>query len=423
MAFCEHFNKQTNELEIYNILEDEMSKYKTLNHEKIQWNLVYQSSLEILTSHSLDMKICNYFTLACLHLNQVEYFNQLLEFLVFLNKIFKSDSENLEESRFAITNQKKRFIAAMKNFVDEVNKSDFHLAKTEEFNAVFKELGAILECSFPELKNTSSTPTNNQENKSITNQTHHANTKEININSLDDREYRIFCEKITLELLENDLDNPNAYAMFFEAMWGRIHSLPPNNNNITHIRYPDSHLIRLLKNDNENYPEQIKFFVKNLILQPFWIDGLQIFCEVLEKNHKENLCKTFKLSVNSFLKKFQNLKNLKFQNGENLCSNSALQYFAKDLYSDKETQPKSKKKQSKLSIEQHLLQLNKENSDNSLYSNLNAFMEMSQLFEENQMNQNAKAIYSYLVDKMENTLLKDYLKEYYLSIQQKLKKD
>ncbi|WP_179854171.1 type VI secretion system ImpA family N-terminal domain-containing protein, partial [Helicobacter pullorum] len=83
MNFYDYLKLESNleSLQDYHLLETEMAKYKTLNHSNIQWEIVYELSLEILQSHSLDMKFCLYLTLACIQLNNEEKFGVLLEFL------------------------------------------------------------------------------------------------------------------------------------------------------------------------------------------------------------------------------------------------------------------------------------------------------------------------------------------------------
>ncbi|EAI6671343.1 nucleobase:cation symporter, partial [Campylobacter coli] len=42
MYFCDQLKNNLDELQEFQLLEDEMSKYKTLNHENISWDKVYQ---------------------------------------------------------------------------------------------------------------------------------------------------------------------------------------------------------------------------------------------------------------------------------------------------------------------------------------------------------------------------------------------
>lgn len=42
MCFFNHLGENLEHLETYHLLENEMSKYKTLNHEHIKWDKVYE---------------------------------------------------------------------------------------------------------------------------------------------------------------------------------------------------------------------------------------------------------------------------------------------------------------------------------------------------------------------------------------------
>ncbi|EAH4572125.1 nucleobase:cation symporter, partial [Campylobacter lari] len=88
MIFCDHYEENLENLEIFHLLEEEMTKYKTLNHEKIQWDKVYEYSLDILQNNSMDMKIFAYFSLSCLTLNNEECFKIFLEIIIFTEKLF-----------------------------------------------------------------------------------------------------------------------------------------------------------------------------------------------------------------------------------------------------------------------------------------------------------------------------------------------
>ena len=78
MFFTIIYKDNLENLQEYQFLEDEMSKYKTLNHQNISWDKVYEHSQFILKSYSFGVKICNYFLLACFNLNNEECFHQLL---------------------------------------------------------------------------------------------------------------------------------------------------------------------------------------------------------------------------------------------------------------------------------------------------------------------------------------------------------
>ncbi|KQI62905.1 hypothetical protein Y862_09605, partial [Campylobacter jejuni CVM 41902] len=100
----------------FQLLEDEMSKYKTLNHENISWDKVYQYSQFILLNHSLDFKICNYFLLSCFNLNNEECFEKLLLLFQHLKKL-------IDENNAYILAQKRKIQNFIQNFIQEYNKT------------------------------------------------------------------------------------------------------------------------------------------------------------------------------------------------------------------------------------------------------------------------------------------------------------
>ncbi|WP_297814132.1 type VI secretion system domain-containing protein [uncultured Helicobacter sp.] len=426
MTYSDYLSKDLSHLESFNILEDEMSKYKTLNHENINWDIVYRYSLDILKNASIEAKICNYFLLSCINLNKEDCFIELSCLLKFLKDFLKNNPQSLDEN--VLNTQKKKIKDTIALFILETNRLKLFIPKQilTELNENIMDIGNIINHKFNSLEVAQDISTSNANKESLFDT--HTNTianKLIDLETINDREYRGFYLNLSLDLLNNDLNNLNAYAFFFEAMWGKIKKMPPHTEGITQIRFPDSSLINLLQNSKEDASElaQIQNFIKNLVLNPFWFEGLQLFHKLLVLQRKDNVCKIFIIFVNNFLNKFQEITKLKFENGEFLCNISVFNYFLKNEELNGQQKFQKSKIQSKTkakSLEEALLKINKENSNGSLFSNMNALIEMAKLFDEKGMEQNAKIIYLHLKEKLENTLLKDYLEEYYLFIQGKI---
>ncbi|TLD80006.1 nucleobase:cation symporter [Helicobacter sp. MIT 11-5569] len=426
MAYSNSSSKDLFHLESFNLLEDEMSKYKTLNHESINWDMVYQYSLDILKNTSMDAKICNYFILSCINLNKEDCFIELSCLLNFLKGFLENNPQSLNEN--TLNTQKKKIKDAIALFILETNRLKLCISKQvlTELNKTIMDIGNIINHKFNSLEIAQDISPSNTNKESLSNT--HTNTianKLTDLDNINDREHRELYLKLSLDLLKNDLNNLNAYTFFFEAMWGKIKKMPLHAEGITQIRYPDSSLIGLLQNPKENISEleQIQNCIKNLVLNPFWFEGLQLFHELLVSQKRDNVCKIFTIFVNNFLNKFQEITKLKFENGEFLCNASTFNYFSKNeesksqqKFSKSKTHPKTK------SLEEAFLNINKENSNGSLFSNINALIAMAKLFDEKEMKQNANIIYLHLKEKLENTLLKDYLEEYYLFIQGKINK-
>lgn len=421
MQFVSHLNDSLDSLEIFHLLEDEMAKYKTLNHKHIKWDKVYEYSLSILQEYSIDSRICNYFVLSCIALNNEESFKTLWKLFESLANTLQNYSQKTEDTHSPNT-QSKKLKNIIEHFITEANRLNFSYSSqtAKDLNHIFGILGEILECEFKEIQ------IREVQKKEILSPTSHSTqaqlrTQPLETTSLNDREYRIFFSNLAFELLENNQNNLNAYAIFIEAMWGRIRTLPAHREHITEITYPDKNLIQILLQDNPNELEHIKCFMSNLTLNPFWIEGLKLFCDFLHKHQKINASKLLHTLAKEFLTQFKEISHLKFSNGESMCPTQILNYFFKQDSDSSYIKPPAKKNKQNNNIDDILLNINAQNN-NSLAAHINALIEIAKLFEEKNMHNNAKTLYIQLKDLMEKTPLKDYLLEDYSKITIKSKK-
>ncbi|ENQ6620217.1 type VI secretion system domain-containing protein [Campylobacter lari] len=413
MIFCDHYEENLENLEIFHLLEEEMAKYKTLNHEKIQWDKVYEYSLDILQNNSMDMKIFAYFSLSCLALNNEECFKIFLEIIIFTEKLFREKPENISKTSSILLNQKKKYKQIVENFINEFNKNSPKCSQVtaKSLNEYFEKLREILNCNFAKLNiKEEITQTKQSPLKSPVTQVN-IDIKNTKLSNLSDREYRTLLNNLAIELLENNIENTNAYSLFAEAAWGKIKTLPPHSDFVTKVRYPDRNLIKLLLDKNTNELDQIKCFINNLSLNPFWIEGFKLFCDFLQHHEKEHSLKILNLLTCNFILKFKDITKLRFDNGELMCKEDTFNYFVKQNQEiNKKTHATSDKNKK---VEQLLIEINNENYNNSLFCNINSLIAMAEVFETNNMKNNAKIIYLQLVELMEKTLLKDYLSDEY----------
>ncbi|HGG0910616.1 TPA: type VI secretion system domain-containing protein, partial [Campylobacter jejuni] len=405
--FCDQLKNNLDELQEFQLLEDEMSKYKTLNHENISWDKVYQYSQFILLNHSLDFKICNYFLLSCFNLNNEECFEKLLLLFQHLKKL-------IDENNAYILAQKRKIQNFIQNFIQEYNKTKVLISSeiVNQFITLFSEFENLLSCNFAKIEIAQVAP---QLPKSPVTQVS-VNIRSDNINSLNEREYKNFYQKLAFELLEEDENNLNIYALFTQAMWGKIRCLPEcNNEKITKIRKPDADIIRILLSDKENDIEHIKCFMHELILNPFWIEGVQLFCDFLEKKKKNKQLDILIILTSDFISKFDTIELLRFQNGDFICKEEVYKYFVKSKENKKSffSSKKTDKEHTLQDFEQMLMNIDKENFNNSIMNNINSLLDMVKIFESKGMKKNSKILNIYLVELMEKTLLKDYLAEEY----------
>ncbi|CAG9060503.1 TPA: type VI secretion system domain-containing protein [Campylobacter coli] len=415
MYFCDQLKNNLDELQEFQLLEDEMSKYKTLNHENISWDKVYQYSQFILLNHSLDFKICNYFLLSCFNLNNEECFEKLLLLFQHLKKL-------IDENNAYILAQKRKIQNFIQNFIQEYNKTKVLISSeiVNQFITLFSEFENLLSCNFAKIEIAQVAP---QLPKSPVTQVS-VNIRSDNINSLNEREYKNFYQKLAFELLEEDENNLNIYALFTQAMWGKIRCLPEcNNEKITKIRKPDADIIRILLSDKENDIEHIKCFMHELILNPFWIEGVQLFCDFLEKKKKNKQLDILIILTSDFISKFDTIELLRFQNGDFICKEEVYKYFVKSKENKKSffSSKRTDKEHTLQDFEQMLMNIDKENFNNSIMNNINSLLDMVKIFESKGMKKNSKILNIYLVELMEKTLLKDYLAEEYENAKNKIK--
>ncbi|KPH54695.1 type VI secretion system domain-containing protein [Helicobacter pullorum] len=424
MNFYDYLKLESNleSLQDYHLLEAEMAKYKTLNHSNIQWEIVYELSLEILQSHSLDMKFCLYLTLACIQLNNEEKFGALLEFLKYAKEFLWQENTTTISKKQKEAQKKK-----LKNIIitfTEAGNSHLNIAShIDNFNNLLIDFENLLSCQFTRFEKQQ----NNKVDKSIPSEfSLHKSRQATDANTLDDRGYRDYYQQLACTILENDIDNINAYALLLEAMWGRIKTLPIHDNFLTQIRKPDKQLVDFLLTNKNSELEYIQHFIKNLSLNPFWLEGLKIFCEFLEKHNRIEAKNIISISVNHFINKFyENIIKLKFENGELFCKEEILNYFleknsqpSQQVEPPKETNPKNNKKIKK-DFEKIFADINEKNNGDSIFHNINILREMAKTFEEKGMQKNAEVIYTQLINIMEQTPLKDYLLEDYMKAKEK----
>ena len=96
--FCNKFNEDFLENELYISLTDEMSKYKTLMHDSIKWDYVFSSSLKALSEFSLDAKLLNFLAISAINLNDKEAFKTLIKAFAFFLSILKKEPNLLAKN-------------------------------------------------------------------------------------------------------------------------------------------------------------------------------------------------------------------------------------------------------------------------------------------------------------------------------------
>ena len=416
--FFNKFNENFSENELYISLIDEMSKYKTLTHDTIKWDFVFSSSLKALSEFSLDVKLLNFLAISAINLNQKDSFKTLIEAFSFFLTTLKQEPNLLAKNEKQVPAKKKIFAQTIELFTqahrDGINLDE---AGARAFNELVPELSRELSTHFDTLyieeksEQTQKIEEPKQPQKTEPNYSQSISFGSSDISTFSDREFREYFVNLSISLLKNDIKNLTAYSLVFEAMWGRIKALPVSSEQVTQIRYPDENLILLFKNMKEANLGNLEKFIRNLALNPFWIDGVRIFCEFLRSSGLSEQSELVSNMTLNFIEKFPDMKKLKFQSEEAFFSEESAKFFIKKESANFISSDDMKKD---MSFEELIKALDRSKYTTNSQSELSFLLELSKIFTSQGMDNNAKVVYSQIVKFIENTELKDYLSDIYI---------
>ena len=416
--FFNKFSENFSENELYISLIDEMSKYKTLTHDTIKWDFVYSSSLKALSEFSLDVKLLNFLAISAINLNQKDSFKTLIEAFSFFLTTLKQEPNLLAKNEKQVPAKKKIFAQTIELFTqahrDGINLDE---ADAKAFNELVPELSRELSMHFDTLyieeksEQAQKVEEPKQPAKAEPSYSQSISFGSSDISSFSDREFREYFVNLSISLLKNDIKNLTAYSLIFEAMWGRIKALPVSSEQVTQIRYPDENLILLFKNMKEANLGSLEKFIRNLALNPFWIDGVRIFCEFLRSSGLSEQSELVSNMTLNFIEKFSDMKKLKFQSEEAFFSEESAKFFSKKETSNFISSDEMKKD---MSFEELIKALDRSKYTTNSQSELSFLLELSKIFTSQGMDNNAKVVYSQIVKFIENTELKDYLSDIYI---------
>ena len=416
--FFNKFSENFSENELYISLIDEMSKYKTLTHDTIKWDFVFSSSLKALSEFSLDVKLLNFLAISAINLNQKDSFKTLIEAFSFFLTTLKQEPNLLAKNEKQVP-AKKKILAQTIELFTQAHRDGINLDETDAraFNELVPELSRELSTHFDTLyieeknKQTQKVEEPKQPQKTEPNYSQSVSFGSSDISTFSDREFREYFVNLSISLLKNDIKNLTAYSLIFEAMWGRIKALPVSSEQVTQIRYPDENLILFFKNMKEANLGNLEKFIRNLALNPFWIDGVRIFCEFLRSSGLSEQSELVSSMTLNFIEKFPDMKKLKFQSEEAFFSEESAKFFSKKESANFISSDDMKKD---MSFEELVKALDRSKYTTNYQSELNFLLELSKIFTSQGMDNNAKVVYSQIVKFIENTELKDYLSDIYI---------
>ncbi|MEH1009846.1 type VI secretion system domain-containing protein [Campylobacter concisus] len=395
-----------------------MSKYKTLTHDTIKWDFVYSSSLKALSESSLDVKLLNFLAISAVNLNDKDAFRSLISAFSFFLTTLKQEPNLLAKNEKQVPAKKKIFAQTIE-FFTQAHREGINLdeADARAFNELVPELSRELSTHFDTLyieeksEQTQKVEEPKQPQKAEPSYTQSASFGSSDISTFSDREFREYFVNLSISLLKNDIKNLTAYSLIFEAMWGRIKALPVSSERVTQIRYPDENLILLFKNMKEANLGNLEKFIRNLALNPFWIDGVRIFCEFLRSSGLSEQSELVSSMTLNFIEKLPDMKKLKFQSEEAFFSEESAKFFSKKESANFISSDEMKKD---MSFEELIKALDRSKYTTNSQSELSFLLELSKIFTSQGMDNNAKVVYSQIVKFIENTELKDYLSDIYI---------
>ena len=416
--FFNKFSENFSENELYISLIDEMSKYKTLTHDTIKWDFVYSSSLKALSEFSLDVKLLNFLAISAINLNDKDAFKRLISAFSFFLTTIKQEPNLLAKNEKQVPAKKKIFAQTIELFT-QAHREGLNLdeADAKAFNELVPELSRELSMHFDTLyieeknEQTQKVEEPKQPQKTEPSYSQSVSFGGSDISTFSDREFREYFVNLSISLLKNDIKNLTAYSLIFEAMWGRIKALPVSSEQVTQIRYPDENLILLFKNMKEANLGNLEKFIRNLALNPFWIDGVRIFCEFLRSSGLSEQSELVSSMTLNFIEKFPDMKKLKFQSEEAFFSEESAKFFSKKESANFISSDEMKKD---MSFEELIKALDRSKYTTNSQSELSFLLELSKIFTSQGMDNNAKVVYSQIVKFIENTELKDYLSDIYI---------
>ena len=416
--FFNKFNENFSENELYISLIDEMSKYKTLTHDTIKWDFVFSSSLKALSEFSLDVKLLNFLAISAINLNDKDAFKSLISAFSFFLTTLKQEPSLLAKNEKQVPAKKKIFAQTIELFT-QAHREGINLdeADARAFNELVPELSRELSTHFDTLyieeknEQTQKVEEPKQPQKTEPSYTQSVSFGSSDISTFSDREFREYFVNLSISLLKNDIKNLTAYSLVFEAMWGRIKALPVSSEQVTQIRYPDENLILLFKNMKEANLGNLEKFIRNLALNPFWIDGVRIFCEFLRSSGLSEQSELVSNMTLNFIEKLPDMKKLKFQSEEAFFSEESAKFFSKKETANFISSDDMKKD---MSFEELIKALDRSKYTTNSQSELSFLLELSKIFTSQGMDNNAKVVYSQIVKFIENTELKDYLSDIYI---------
>lgn len=406
----------------YMTIYNELCKYKTLSHSEIDWHKVYTNSLDLLKK-SLDTRVFRGFILGVMSINNNDVYIKLNEVINHYHLLWPDVYKKYAEKNDKQAKIQKKFFTDPLNELIEANntyKVNIPIDIILNMNTAINDFNSRLNTNFQLMTIPAKKEDKSSEN---TNQNRLLNFSTKSIESMDTREYRDYFFSLGRKLLEKDILNIAGYSLFWEGVWGRITQEVSHSNNITAVRYPEHNTIELVKNISDYTSENIIRVLSNLLLNPFWFEGYKIFIDYSNKVNYHIIAAHIKSLACQQLNKFEWITKLHFSNNKPFCSSSLYNFFNDNQLQNKtetvieHSKPaKNKKEQLDTKLLKTRLHTINNEIDDSIKSRLHGLISLAETMHINGLDNNARILYTNVINIMETTLLKDYLHEEYVNI-------
>ncbi|MFZ7296625.1 type VI secretion system protein TssA [Avibacterium avium] len=425
-------------------LDGEMVKLGSLEHELLDIDNVQKTALSLLSNESKDLRILAHL------LRTLQHSGGVLEVLLALQLLsdyvelyWENAPPSSELKKYRLTVQIcKRFENAANNFKQSASRIEREVAlqllnKLHQYwqdnklattlmdllsrYAVDREI--IITPKAPEQKQppksqkqtfSSSTPSNN----SI--------IDPIEVDASNERAWKNTLFNVVEYLLDREISQPLGYLLRRYAIWNNITTIPLAEENKTPLSPPSADRIAYYESSIANADIALwKDIEHSLTVSPYWFEGHYLSAMIAISLGYDEVANAIRDSVNEFLERLPQLKELYFSDGTAFCSERLLQWLSEDnLYINDNTSAlqvngTSTDDLSNEDIEIALGSLNRK-KHTDLKDKFYDQIFLAQLLEEKGFNELAKQHYFSIYKSIENLSVKEWEDSLYSTLKQKL---
>lgn len=330
-------------------LDGEMIKLGSLSHESLNIPQIQQKALTLLSTKSKDVRIMAHLLKTLQHSGKT---TELLLGLALLSDYVEvyweaaPPKQNIKKVRLG-QQILKRFDNMAVKFNQtasrlEKDEAKFQLERLKQYwseQKLLDDVDALLvRYSFVEPTNSESienkpienvpasinqTPQNSVVSQSIV-------IEPLEVDQSNEKAWRNTLLKVADYLIDRDASEVVGYQLRRYAIWNNITSVPLSENNKTQLAAISADRVAEYKSALENADIALwKEVEYSLILAPFWFEGHYLSSEIAQRLGYFKVASTIKESLNSFLEKLPELKELTFSDNTPFLPQNCRQWLSK----------------------------------------------------------------------------------------------